>query len=135
MNFAQEVETLIRARYPILYLITSEETRVQDLVVRLAQQRQKRVLEWSYTELSPPAPQSNRKSRNSSTKDLSWLSTKSSTRWSLQCIFKDFHPFLTKSNFAVIRKLKDIALHLRHSYKTIVLISPVLEVPPSSKRR
>src|SRR5207247_3580317 len=44
-------------------------------------------------------------------------------------LFKDFHPFLSKNNFAVIRKLKDIALHLKNSFKTIILISPVMEIP------
>ncbi len=44
-------------------------------------------------------------------------------------LFKDFHPFLSKNNYAVIRKLKDIALHLKNSFKTIVLISPVMEIP------
>ena len=29
MNFQTEIETLIRARYPILYVISSEEMRVQ----------------------------------------------------------------------------------------------------------
>jgi MoxR-like ATPase len=43
--------------------------------------------------------------------------------------FKDFHPFLTKSNFAVVRRLKEIALHLKNSFKTIVLISPTMEIP------
>ena len=36
MNFAQEIETLIRARYPILYIVSAEEARVQDLVVDIA---------------------------------------------------------------------------------------------------
>ena len=44
-------------------------------------------------------------------------------------IFKDFHPFLTRNNFAVTRKLKEIALHLKNSFKTIVLVSPVMEIP------
>ena len=44
-------------------------------------------------------------------------------------LFKDFHPFLTRNNFAVMRKLKEIALHLKNSYKTIVLVSPVMEIP------
>ncbi len=30
MNFQTEIETLIRARYPILYIISSEEMRVQN---------------------------------------------------------------------------------------------------------
>jgi hypothetical protein len=44
-------------------------------------------------------------------------------------VFKDFHPFLTRNNFAVIRKLKEIALHLKNSLKTIVLVSPTMEIP------
>src|SRR5256885_12875842 len=44
-------------------------------------------------------------------------------------IFKDFHPFLAKANYAVIRKLKEIALHLKNSHKTIVLVSPLMEIP------
>jgi len=44
-------------------------------------------------------------------------------------LFKDFHPFLSRNNYAVIRRLKDIALHLKNSFKTIVLISPVMEIP------
>ena len=44
-------------------------------------------------------------------------------------IFKDFHPFLTKNNFAVVRKLKEIALHLKNSFKSILLVSPVLDIP------
>jgi len=35
MNFQAEIETLIRARYPIIYIITSEETRVQNLLVEI----------------------------------------------------------------------------------------------------
>ena len=36
MNFQTEIETLIRARYPILYIITSEEMRVQNVLVEIA---------------------------------------------------------------------------------------------------
>jgi ATP-dependent 26S proteasome regulatory subunit len=36
---------------------------------------------------------------------------------------------LKPNNFAVIRKLKEIALHLKNSLKTIILVSSTLEVP------
>ena len=45
MNFQTELEILIRARYPILYIITSEEMRVQNVVVGVAQKRRKKVYE------------------------------------------------------------------------------------------
>src|SRR5262249_12696716 len=49
-------------------------------------------------------------------------------------LFKDLHPFLTRGNVAIIRRLKDIALHLKNSFKTIIIISPVMEVPPELEK-
>jgi len=133
MNFALELETLIRARYPILYVVSAEEARVQQLVVGIAQRRQKKVFEWSFSTGIVPAGTSiqSQKHRNAPTKDpLIALDQVIDQVDPAIFVFKDFHPFLTKNNFAVIRKLKEIALHLKNSFKTIVLVSPVLEIPP-----
>ena len=132
MNFAQELETLIRARYPILYVVSAEETRVQQLVVGIAQRRQKKAFEWSFSTGIVPAGTSiqSQKHRNAPTKDpLVALDQVIDQVDPAIFVFKDFHPFLTKNNFAVIRKLKEIALQLKNSFKTIVLVSPVLEIP------
>ena len=71
MNFPCEVETLIRARYPILYVISSEELRVQQLVVEIARKRQKKVFEWSCSTGIVPAGTSiqSQKNRNPATKE------------------------------------------------------------------
>jgi len=132
MNFQTELETLIRARYPIIYIITSEEMRVQNVVVAIAQKRQKKAYEWTYSNGIVPAGTSiqSQKNRSASTKDpLAALDQVIEQIEPAIFIFKDFHPFLTKNNFAIVRKLKDIALHLKNSFKTIVLISPVMEIP------
>src|SRR5215475_3505179 len=132
MNVQTELETLIRARYPILYIITSEEVRVQSLVMDIAKKRQKKVFEWSYSTGIVPAGTSiqSQKNRNAATKDpLAALDQVIEQVEPAIFVFKDFHPFLTKNNFAIIRKLKEIALHLKNSFKTIVLISPVMEIP------
>lgn len=132
MNFQTELETLIRARYPILYVLSSEETRVQSLVLEIAQKRQKKVFEWSYSTGIVPAGTSiqSQKHRNAATKDpLMALDQVIEQVEPAIFLFKDFHPFLTKNNFAVTRKLKEIALHLKNSFKTIVLVTSVLEIP------
>src|SRR3974390_3356407 len=137
MNFASEIETLIRARYPILYLITSEEMRVQNIRVEIAAKRQKKVFEWTYSSGIVPAGTSiqSQKSRNPATKDpLAALELLIEQVEPAIFLFKDFHPFLTRNNVAIIRRLKDIALHLKNSFKTIVLISPVMEVPPELEK-
>src|SRR3989475_4425300 len=132
MSFQTEIETLIRARYPILYIISSEELRVQELIVEIADKRQKKVFEWSFSTGIVPAGTSiqSQKHRNPATKDpLTALDQVIEQVEPAIFIFKDLHPFLTKNNYAVIRKLKEIALHLKNSFKTIVLVSPTLEIP------
>src|ERR1035438_10079250 len=132
MNIQTEIEVLIRARYPILYVITSEEMRVQKLLVEIAAGRQKKVFEWTYSSGIVPAGASiqSQKGRNPATKEpLAALDLVIEQVEPAIFLFKDFHPFLTRNNFAVIRRLKDIAIHLKNSFKTIVLISPVMEIP------
>lgn len=132
MNFAEELETLIRARYPIIYVVTSEELRVQKIVVDVAQKRDKKAYEWAYSTGIVPAGTSiqSQKHRGGATKDpLLALDQVIEQVEPAVFLFKDFHPFLTKNNFAVIRKLKDIAIQLKTSYKTIILVSPVMEIP------
>ena len=132
MNFKTEIETLIRARYPIVYVISSEEIRAQQVVADIAKKRQKKVLESSYSTGIEPAGTTiqSQKNRNSATKEpLAALDHVIEQVEPAIFVFKDFHPFLTKSNYAVTRKLKEIALHLKNSFKTIILISPVLEIP------
>jgi hypothetical protein len=132
MNFQTELETLIRARYPILYIISSEEMRVQTLVMEIAKKRQKKAFEWSYSTGIVPAGTSiqSQKHRNAATKDpLQALDQVIEQVEPAIFIFKDFHPFLTKNNFAVVRKLKEISLHLKNSFKTIILVSPLMEIP------
>jgi ATP-dependent 26S proteasome regulatory subunit len=132
MNFHDELELLIRARYPILYIISSEETRVQSAVMDIAANRRKKVFEWTCTTGLVPSGTSiqSQKSRNPATKDpLAALDMVIEQVEPALFVFKDFHPFLTRQHFAVIRKLKDIALHLKDSFKTILLVSPVLEIP------
>jgi SpoVK/Ycf46/Vps4 family AAA+-type ATPase len=132
MNFETEIEILIRARYPILYVITSEEMRVQEVLLAIAARRQKKVFEWTYSSGIVPAGASiqSQKGRNPATKEpLAALDLVIDQIEPAIFLFKDFHPFLTRNNFAVIRRLKDIALHLRNSRKTIVLISAVMEIP------
>src|SRR5262245_56774791 len=132
MTFQSELETLIRARYPILYIITSEEMRVQNLVVEIARKRQKKVFEWSCTTGIVAAGSSiqSQKTRNTTTRDpLAALDHVIDQVEPALFIFKDFHPFLTRGNTAIIRRLKEIALHLKNSFKTIILVSPVMEIP------
>jgi len=128
----REIETLIRARYPILYVVTWEEQRVAAWVADIAKKRDKKLFEWSCTTGLVPHGTSlqSQKVRAQATRDpLVALDAVIDHVEPALYLFKDFHPFLSKGNFAVVRRLKEIAVHLRHSPKTILLLSPALEVP------
>ena len=132
MTINQEIECLIRARYPILYILSSEETRVVGVLAEIAQRREKRVYEWTQSMGMVTAGGSiqSQKQRNSPTKEPSAaLDFVIDHVEPALFIFKDFHACLNRSNPAVTRKLKDLALQLKNSLKTIILISPVLEIP------
>ena len=136
-RWQEEVETLVRARYPILYIITNEELRVQALVTEIAAKRQKKLFEWTCSSGLVPAGSSiqSQRSRNASTKDpAAALDLIVDQVEPAIFLFKDFHPFLARSNVAIIRRLKDIALHLKNSFKTIVIVSPVMEIPPELEK-
>lgn len=131
-SLREQVELLVRARYPILYLVSWEETRVRDLVMDVARKRGKKLFEWSVTSGIVPAgtPIQSEKGRAPATRDpLVALDHVIEQVEPALYLFHDFHPFLQKNNFAVIRRLKEIAIHLRNSFKTVIVLSPVLEVP------
>lgn len=127
-----EIETLIRARYPILYILSGEESRVLEALLEIGTRRRKTVLEWSCNTGLIPAGISiqSKQSRDAGTKEpLAALDRAIEQVDPAIFVFKDFHPFLAKSHGAVIRRLKEIAHHLKNSHKTIVIVSPVLEIP------
>ena len=133
----EEIEVLIRARYPILYIVSWEEQRVQDWLIEVAKKRNKRVFEWSFSTGIVPAGTSvqSQRNRTSSTKDpLAALDHVIDQVDPAIYLFKDLHPFLTRNNFAVIRRLKEIGIQLKNSYKTIVLVSPTMELPPELEK-
>lgn len=132
MNFSEEIEILIRARYALIYIQSFEELRVLKILADLGERQNKSVFEWSLNTGIVPVGTSiqSRKNQNSPTKDpLIALDAVIEQVDPALFIFKDFHPFLDKAHFGIVRKLKEIALHLKSSYKTIIIISPVLELP------
>ena len=45
-----ELETLVRARYPLIYIVAWEERRVETLLHSIAARRDKRLFIWTCTE-------------------------------------------------------------------------------------
>ena len=131
-----DIEVLIRARYPIIYIVSWEEQRVQQWLATVAAKREKALWEWSFsTGLVQSSRAGASRARNQASKDPSIALDEAVAHVEPAVyLFKDLHPFLTANNFAVVRKLKETAIAIKDSYKTIVLVSPVLALPPDLEK-
>jgi AAA+ superfamily predicted ATPase len=130
-----ELEVLIRARYPIIYVVTWEEERLEQRLAAIALKRKKQFHVWTYTQgITKYGAQPQRtKSASGSTSDpLAALDAVLAQVEPTIYLFKDFHPFTeeNRANLAVIRRLRDVAYHLRDSYKTIVIAAPMARIAP-----
>jgi len=124
-----ELETLIRARYPIIYIVSWEERRVEDALRAITQSRNKKIFQWTVSQgmVNNPA------NRDEATRDpIKALDYVLESRDQAVFLFKDLHPFL--NDVALIRRLRDLTYALKTSYKTLVILSPVLKLPPELEK-
>ncbi len=129
----QELEVLIRARYPIVYVVSWEEERVEQALCRIAEKRGKKVFVWSFTQgivKHGAEPQRSKGGAGSTTDPLVALDAVLDQVEPAIYLFKDFHVFMddNRSNLAIIRRLRDASFHLRDSYKSIVVVAPTLRL-------
>ena len=127
-----ELEMLIRARYPLVYVVSWEEQRVVNSISKISAKLDKKVFEWSITMGLVPAGTTiqSQKHKDSATQDpLVALDAVIEHVEPALYVFKDFHPFLKCQNMSIIRRLREVAASLKNTYKTIVFVSPKLELP------
>lgn len=126
-----EIEVLIRARYPIIYIVTWEEARVERLLRELAARRNKQLFTWSVTSGLQKSGVPGSGGRQKGLADpIEALDAAIEHKEPAVYLFKDFHPFMRArdSNVAVVRKLREAAQALSDSYKTLVICAPQLDV-------
>ena len=126
----EEVADLIRARYPLIYIISHEESRVEKAIRKLCIEREMRLEIWSITEGMRVLANG---SGDRDIKDpLKALEHVNRAEGRAVYVLRDFHPF-TKDP-SVVRRLRDLATSLRRSKKSLLLLSPVQKVPPELEK-
>ncbi|HRW04504.1 MAG TPA: AAA family ATPase [Caldilineaceae bacterium] len=127
----KELEIYIRARYPLLWIVTPEETRALAEIDELAKSLRRRLLYWSGTTglTNPAAPNRNDPAKRDPLQLLTMIIEDSEA-----CIWvlRDFHPYLKDPN--IVRRLREVAFALEASHKTVVLLGPVLKIPPELEK-
>lgn len=126
MATAKEIEVLMRSKYPILYIVSWEERRVQEALDQIAKTLKRTLHTWSLTQgMKPPVPQSQGKTTLSS--ELEALAQVYESAEGTVFLLKDFHPYMRDPR--TIRLLRDIANKLRNRRQTLVILGPSLSLP------
>lgn len=127
----REVEDLIKARYPVIYIVSSEEQRVEKALREFALKKERKLAAWSITRGFVTLAGDH---RGGDVKDpLKALDHIAGVEGKALFVLRDFHAFV--ENPQVVRKLRDLAHDLpRKSQKNVILLSPVLKVPPELEK-
>ncbi|HVL38006.1 MAG TPA: AAA family ATPase [Fimbriimonadaceae bacterium] len=129
MDAAAEIEVLIRAKYPILYIVSWEERRVEDAIRRMCQNLKRTLHTWSMTQgMRPPVNRTTGPVKPTQLPgELEALALVHEAPEYTVFLMRDFHPYMKDSR--TIRLLRDLAGRLRGKAQTIVLLGPVLSLP------
>lgn len=125
----EELSLLVKAQYPLIYLVTPEEERAEQAVAALAEgeSQKRRVYVWTVTrgliEYGQPGG-STQHNTVSPEAAIEWVVRQ---REPGMYIFKDLHPFLDAPG--TTRWLRDAIASFKGTDKTLVLMSPVQQVP------
>jgi SpoVK/Ycf46/Vps4 family AAA+-type ATPase len=126
----EELSILIQAQYPLIYLVTSEEERAEQAIALIAEQKpEKKLFVWTLTGGileygGTGSPQ------NGTTSPEMALGFAIRQHDPAIFVFKDLHPFLQDGgSAAVIRCVRDAVAAFRGTQKTIILMSPLQQIP------
>jgi ATP-dependent 26S proteasome regulatory subunit len=128
----QELDVLVRARYPLLYLVTSEEQRLEAILSDLAETHGKALLGWSISKGFRRLGGSKTGATPEAKEPLEALAAVEKLSEPSLVVLKDFHPFLQDP--AVVRALRELAHALKSTFTTVVLLSPTLVIPPEIEK-
>ncbi|MDH6062441.1 AAA family ATPase [Umezakia ovalisporum] len=127
MSFREEFKLLLRARYPLIYVPTYEEERVETAIrEEAAKQGNRSVYTWDFVD----GYQGNMNDQGFAKRNpLQALEFVEKLPASAPCvlILRDYHRFL--EDVAIARKLRNLARLLKSQPKNLVLLSPRVAIP------
>jgi len=138
MDLIKELSDHIRARYPVLYLVTGEEARAMTALAEVAAVTGKSMWVWSASDglVDPKGAEIKDPKGEPIVSPLKALRYALRSQERALFVFKDLHLFFEDPMPAYLvdplqvrRILRDIAIAFRTSYKSLVLVSPLLRVP------
>jgi SpoVK/Ycf46/Vps4 family AAA+-type ATPase len=127
MSFSEEFELLLRACYPLIYVPTLEEERLEKAIADCAKQMGNRsVYVWDFVDGYQDNPNNEGVGKRNPLQALEYVEKLPSQAGGI-FILRDFQRFL--EDVSISRKLRNLARSLKAQPKNIILISPQVQIP------
>lgn len=131
MNFTDEFTLLLKARYPIIYINTMEEDRLEYIIRKTIKTKLKRsIYSWDFVDGYTNNPNNDGFAKRNPLQALE-LAEKLTFETPALFLLKDFNRFLT--DVSISRKLKNLSRTLKLQPKTLIIISSEVEIPAELK--
>ena len=131
MNFLNDFVLLLKARYPIIYISTNEEERIEYLIKYCAKKYVIRTYySWDFVDGYQGNPNDIGFAARNPLEALDLVDKLTAETASL-FVLKDYDNFL--KDFSVVRKLKNLSRSLKTQPKNIIVVSSEINIPDSLK--
>ena len=131
MNFLNEFVLLLKARYPIIYIATNEEERIEYIIKYCAKKYVVRTYySWDFVSGYQGNPNDTGFAARNPIEALDLIDKLTPETASL-FVLKDYDNFL--KDFSVVRKLKNLSRSLKTQPKNIIIVSSEINIPDSLK--
>ncbi|MGL6338945.1 MAG: AAA family ATPase [Waterburya sp.] len=127
MNFYEEFSLLLRACYPLIYIPTNEEERVEKAIATATEKLgQRNIYIWDFVNGYQDNPNHVGFGKRNPVQALEFISNMPTNAGGV-FILRDFQRFL--EDIAVSRQLRNLARILKSQPKNIIIIAPEVELP------
>jgi SpoVK/Ycf46/Vps4 family AAA+-type ATPase len=131
MNFLNEFVLLLKSRYPIIYISTNEEERIEYLIRYCAKKYVPRTYNsWDFVDGYQGNPNDSGFAARNPLEALDLVEKLTPETASL-FVLKDYDNFL--KDFSIVRKLKNLSKSLKTQPKNIIIVSSEINIPDSLK--
>lgn len=131
-DIKNQITNFIKASYPLTYIVSFEEQRVESVMRQIALKLNRKLLFWTATRGFVEAETQNVQDGTSDPLSALDFILDNCNKTPNLFLMKDFHSFL--DNPIVVRKIRDCIYQLTKTYSTMLFLSPLLKVPPELEK-
>ena len=127
MNFYEEFSLLLRACYPLIYIPTTEEERLEKAIAQIVEKLGNRnVYIWDFVNGYQENPNNAGFGKRNPLQALEFI-TKIPAKAGGVFILRDFHRFL--DDISISRQLRNLARVLKSQAKNVIILAPQIQIP------